>query len=384
MFLTAFLTGAAETAKGYLDEERKRLIESMDEQFKQHNKEAQEALTKSKEKRKILEERSKVFTALTDQYGLADKLSVGAQLAIISDDKDFEAFRDDMNELARFSEDERNERINIISKGITGKSNIQYDDISLGIDAATQIEDVSKPVVVRRKTVFGLPSNIQQKMLDDYKAENPELFSDKTRQAIPTTTGGYSGMKSVKFSKNEAQKALDNFHVSNLNKNFANFKGQKGGEITFSRGQFGGIDINKGAIDALSGEAAELENAVKLDTAKRVFKQLGIGDNQYMVPTEIVLAVQTNFGNALENVGIDLNTALQTAKDGGRVYIGDIIKGIQEYQDNNPISKLQQKAATRAAVPKDKNVPAGGSDDQPTIEPPGDMTPDILLRQNQI
>ncbi len=381
MFLTAFLTGAAETAKGYIEEDRKRLIDSMDEQFKQHNKESQEAIAKSKDKRKILEERSKVFTALTDQYGLSNKLSVGAQLAIISDDKDFEAFRDDMNELSRFSEEERNERINIINKGITGKSNIEYDDISLGIDAATQIEDVSKPVVVRRKTVFGLPSNEQQRMLDDYKAENPEAFSDKTRQAIPTTTGGYSGMKSIKFSKSEAQKALDNFHVSNLNKNFASIQGPKRVDIRFSKNNVtGGIDINKGAIDALSGEAAELENAVKLDTVKRVFKQLGIGDNQSLVPTEIALAVQTNFGNALENVGIDLNSALQTAKDGGRVYVGEIIKNIQDYQDVNPISKLQQNAATRTAVPSDVNVPAGGSDDNP----PSYVTPNILLRQNQL
>ena len=340
MFLTAFLTGAAETAKGYLDEERKRLIESMDEQFKQHNKEAQEALAKSKEKRKILEERSKVFTALTDQYGLADKLSVGAQLAIISDDKDFEAFRDDMNELAGMSEAERNARINIINKGITGKSNIEYDDISLGIDAATQIEDVSKPVVIRRKTVFGLPSNIQQKMLDDYKAQNPELFSDKTRQAIPTTTGGYSGMRTLKFTKSEAIKNLSDLHVSNLNNNFGEVKGSRGVPITFSKDVAGNI----GTVDKLSVEASKLQRGLELDTTQRLFSQLGKGEG--LVPVEVVLAVQSKFGSSLADAGVNLNPAIQNAQDKGLVYVGDVITQIQKQLENKSIEQLKQEAST--------------------------------------
>jgi hypothetical protein len=339
MFLTAFLTGAAETAKGYIEEDRKRLIESMDEQFKQHNKEAQESLTKSKEKRKILEERSKVFTALTDQYGLSNKLSVGAQLAIISDDKDFEAFRDDMNELAGMSEAERNARINIINKGITGKSNIEYDDITQGIDAATQIEDVSKPVVVRRKTVFGLPSNVQQRMLDDYKAENPELFSDKTRQAIPTTTGGYSGMRTLKFTKSEAIKNLADLHVSNLNKNFGEIKGSQGAPITFS------VDVggNVGSVDKLSAEAGKLQRGIELDTTQRIFSQLG---KQGLVPVEVVLAVQSKFGSSLADAGVDLNPAIQNAQDKGLVYVGDVLGKIQKKLEATSIEQLKQEAST--------------------------------------
>lgn len=375
MFLTAFLTGAAETAKGYLDEERKRLIESMDEQFKQHNKEAQEALTKSKEKRKILEERSKVFTALTDQYGLADKLSVGAQLAIISNDKDFEAFRDDMNELAGMDEKERDARINIINKGITGKSNIQYDDITQGIDAATQIEDVNKPVVVRRKTVFGLPSNIQQKMLNDYKAENPELFSDKTRQAIPTTTGGYSGMRTLKFTKSEAIKNLADLHVSNLNKNFGEIKGSQGAPIRFS------VDVggNVGSVDKLSAEAGKLQRGIELDTTQRIFSQLGKGEG--LVPVEVVLAVQSKFGSSLADAEIDLNPAIQNAQDKGLVYVGDVIAQIQRQLEETSIEQLKQEAST--PLP---NI-GGGGGNEPTPKV-GSGTPQQLYddsgRKNQI
>jgi hypothetical protein len=340
MFLTAFLTGAAETAKGYIEEDRKRLIDSMDEQFKQHNKESQEAIAKSKEKRKILEERSKVFTALTDQYGLSDKLSVGAQLAIISGDKDFEAFRDDMNALAGMSEGERQANINVISRNITGKSNIEYDDISLGIDAATQIEDVSKPVVVRRKTVFGLPSNEQQRMLDDYKAENPEAFSDKTRQAIPTTTGGYSGIKTLKFTKSEASKNVAELHASNLNKNFGEIKGS-GGPIRFS------VDVASnvvGSVDTLSPEAVKLQKGLELDTTQRIFNQLGKGKG--LVPVEVVLAVQSKFGSSLADAGVNLNPAIQNAEDKGLVYVGDVIDQIQEQLKATSIEQLKQKAST--------------------------------------
>jgi len=363
MFLTAFLTGAAETAKGYIEEDRKRLIDSMDEQFKQHNKESQEAIAKSKDKRKILEERSKVFTALTDQYGLSNKLSVGAQLAIISGDKDFEAFRDDMNALAGMSEGERQANIDVISRNITGKSNIEYDDISLGIDAATQIEDVSKPVVVRRKTVFGLPSNEQQRMLDDYKAENPEAFSDKTRQAIPTTTGGYSGIRTLKFTKSEATKNLAELHASNLNKNFGEIKGS-GGPIIFS------VDVASnvvGSVDKLSPEAVKLQRGLELDTTQRIFNQLG--KKEGLVPVEVVLAVQSKFGSSLADAGVNLNPAIQNAEDKGLVYVGDVIDQIQEQLKATSIEQLKQKASTplpdinRGSTSPDPDVGSATSQD---------------------
>lgn len=204
MFLTGFLTGFAEQAKDEIAQRNKELRERMDEQFKEHKRKYEAEYALKKEERRVIGERSAVFQDLVKNYEGFDNITVGQQLAIIANQKEYEQFQQDLRDLDNAPEDIKAKRIEAIKRGMTGKTNIKYDNIDDAIEAYTQVQDIVRPTAITNKTAFGLKSNIQKDMLDTYKASMPDAF--KKVQAKTLKTGGYKGTAATqKLTKADAR-----------------------------------------------------------------------------------------------------------------------------------------------------------------------------------
>lgn len=204
MFLTGFLTGFAEQAKDEIVQRNKELRERMDEQFKEHKRKYEAEYALKKEERRVIGERSAVFQDLIKNYPGFENITVGQQLAIIANQKEYEQFQQDMRDLDNAPKEIKAKRIEAIKRGMTGKTNIKYDNIDDAIEAYTQVQDIVRPTAITNKTAFGLKSNIQKDMLDTYKASMPDAF--KKVQAKTLKTGGYRGTAATqKLTKADAR-----------------------------------------------------------------------------------------------------------------------------------------------------------------------------------
>ena len=316
MFLTGFLTGFAEQAKDEIVQRNKELRERMDEQFKEHKRKYEAEYALKKEERRVIGERSAVFTDLIKNYPGFENITVGQQLAIIANQKEYEQFQQDMRDLDNVADDKiKAKRIEAIKRGMTGKTNIKYDNIDDAIEAYTQVQDIVRPTAITNKTAFGLKSNIQKDMLDTYKASMPDAF--KKVQAKTLKTGGYKGTTATqKLTKADARTTVTTAFQNKIDEYIKDPGGSGPKSTLLLRKQQLGQTFNntfkekaknieivsdyQGArltgLDKLGSGYDGLIAAIKADTALDLIKKTNVDG---AISTELASAIENELGMKL-------------------------------------------------------------------------------------
>ena len=347
MFLTGFLTGFAEQAKDEIQERNKELRKRMDEQFKEHKRKYEAEYALKKEERRILKERSAMFQGLVKGVEGFDNLSLtaGQQLSLIANQKDFEQFRADITELQNVTNPQiKKLRVDAIKKSISGKTNIAYDNMDDAIESYTQVQDIVRPVAITNKTAFGLKSDVQQTMLDNYKASMPDAF--KKQKSKTYLEGGYKGYAPTqKLPKTDAVSTVNTALNNKLNKIIKDpGKAGAGSSMVYQveglsandRNQFK-AELNKNV--KLQDSVHQGSRLVGLDTLSSKFANL-VNINKKLTALEILdnTTVDGTIGKELaEAIQIELDLpnvfGKQLAEGSSQIFVGPAIKVINEQLD---------------------------------------------------
>ena len=227
MFLTGFLTGFAKQAQASIEERNKEMREGIDDTLKEKAEEVEKDRILKKKERADLKERSTIFSSSmdTDMEGL--QLSTGQQLAIISDEKSYNKFIEDIAEFRDADPKAKEALVKRIKKRFGGKMNIDPNmSLDQAIIASTQLDEIIMPTVTNENTALGIPSNIQQRAIERFKGRMPkELTGTRAKKPV---VGRYQGFADVQdITQSESNKLVANFYENAIRKVFLSVPGAK-------------------------------------------------------------------------------------------------------------------------------------------------------------
>ena len=332
MFLTGFVTGFAEQAQSEIAQRNKELRETMDEQFREHKKKTQAAYEVSKAERLLLSQRAKTSQSLINELNTATnqnlQFTVGEQLALIKDEKTFNQFQKDLASLKGKEIGEVDARLKLIKNNLSGVNNTELS-IDEAIRAATQVDDIAKPVTISDKTAFGISSNIQKSMLENYKKTMPEAFEEKGPRL--DITGTYQPKDRRTPSPSEARKNVTNTFANKIKKNIGVLK-QGTASISFFKED---PITNESYLADKDGQRISPADETKLQPIINYFEKETIRDlieenttkASKFIPVELAFQMREKFG---ENVPDSLVKRLGAAGDKDIIFVGDILQDLNE------------------------------------------------------
>ena len=362
-FFTGFATGFAQEAKSQLDERNKELREAMDEQFKEHKQKTQELYEIKKAERKMLAARTKTFdNQMKDISVLADdpdfKFSVAEKLAFIKDEKSFNMFQEDIRNLKGKSVGEAKARFENIKRRLSGVNNLDPNvTMEQAIEQATQVDDINKPVITSNRTAFGIPSNLQPRMLENYKLREPEAFKKKKGSRLDIT-GSFAESKKRTFSRSEAENQVDTMTVDSYNANFSDLKAPGVGTLKFAKGIGGGVE-GISLLNTMSKDFQDLKEVLDQQIIKRVLDANTGGKGNRFVPLEILEQLNIKFP---ASSGL-FRDEISGANENEPVYVGHIISGLNKLdleKDMNDIKKRIQSVRRETKYKQSDNDPTSG------------------------
>lgn len=336
MFFTGFLTGFAKQAQASIAERNKEIRESIDETLKEKAEEVEKDRILKKKLRNEMKERSAMFTTAmdTDMEGL--QLTVGQQLAIIGDEKTYNQFIEDIANYRDVDSPKAKQAIvQSIKKRFGGKMNIDPNmSLDQAIEASTQLDEITMPTAVIEKTAFGIPSNIQQRAIERFKAKMPkELTGARTKTP---TVGKYQGLADVQdVTQSESTKLVSTFFQNEVSKIFTEAPGTAGKQdmLLFEKGEAEQILKSLGTKETQDAYGVPNVQAIQSKMSS-IFK----GDPRFQKALEKIKNrtinkviesyaskdgfIGPNLARSLQaNLGLDIGNRVGRAKD--KVFIGD-------------------------------------------------------------
>ena len=311
-FLTGFALGFAKRATKEIDIRNAELRKNMDTQIEKHRKEYQQEYEEKRELRKQYKERSTMLdaelAAISEIAGPMD-LTYGQKLVLIKDDKTLMQFRQDLNDINNMDSAEgKRLQLQAIQKRISGKDNIKYNNIDEAIEAATRLDALVDPVVVSQKTAFGIPSKLQARLLEDYKASTPGAF--KERKSRDIIAGSYEKRPgTVNITESQARVAVGDIVETNI-KNRITGLGTGGLQVVRPLGQLPSV---------VGAQDKKIKQAIQAAYDESINNIL----NTYMNRDDGTIPASIARSMANQGLGIDFKGRL--AKGNDRVYVGDIL-----------------------------------------------------------
>lgn len=363
MFLTGFLTGFAKQAQASIAERNKEIRESIDETLKEKAEEVEKDRILKKKLRTEMKERSAIFTTAmdTDMEGL--QLTVGQQLAIIGDEKTYNKFIEDLAEYRNAGKETKQAIANRLKKNFGGKMNVDPNmSLDQAITASTQLDEITMPTAVIEKTAFGVPSNIQQRAIERFKAKMPkELTGARAKTPV---VGKYQGLADVQdVTQSESTKLVSSFFQNAVNKVFTKAPGTAGKQdmLLFEKEEASKILGSLGTPETQDAYGTPNVQAIQSKMSS-VFK----GDPRYQEALRIIRKetinkviesyaskdgfIGPNLARSLQaNLGLDIGNRVGRAKD--KVFIGDYYTG-SESGEKKVDEEKESESVTKGIIEK--------------------------------
>ena len=177
--LTGFLTGFAKEAASQIKSRNEKLQENIDRQIELHRKEVADAVEKRDKEREDMMLRNGRLATIFDDIGL----DIAQRAYVIQDDAT-------ANRFFKYYEEAKGDtsRMQELKNSVSVKNNVKFDNIKDAVMQTTEIEKLTKPVVVGTETAFGISSDIQPKALKQYEETLPTSIKD--RKSKVRLTGG--------------------------------------------------------------------------------------------------------------------------------------------------------------------------------------------------
>jgi len=182
--LTGFLTGFAKEASSQIKSRNEKLQENIDRQIELHKKEVADSVEKRDKEREDMMLRNGRLSSMFDDVDL----DIAQRAYVIQDDATANRF---FTYYEKAQKDPK--RMQELKNSISVKNNVKFDNIKDAVMQTTEVEKLTKPVVVGTKTAFGIPSNIQSEQLEQYEATLPTSIKDKKSKV--RLTGGLKSLR---------------------------------------------------------------------------------------------------------------------------------------------------------------------------------------------
>tara|TARA_E500000318_G_scaffold18966_2_gene19765 strand:- start:1489 stop:2808 length:1320 start_codon:yes stop_codon:yes gene_type:complete len=214
--LTGFLTGFAERATVEIDTRNKELRKTISDRLAKYQDTVSKEYADKIEERKLAKKRASI---LRNIKGL--ELSIPQQAALVTSEASFNSF-------IKATEDKSPKEIKALSTnlkfGDTVKGNLDPKKpmtLNQAIDLRTEFKPTTPlPGVTDTTTAFGMNSDIQQKALDNFAAENPELVPSGTQLPLNSDTVQFLKPNSKKrFNLEKATELANDFVTTEIVKN---------------------------------------------------------------------------------------------------------------------------------------------------------------------
>lgn len=319
--LTGFLTGFAERATVEIDTRNKELRKTISDRLAKYQDTVSKEYADKIEERKLAKKRASI---LRNIKGL--ELSIPQQAALVTSEASFNSF-------IKATEDKSPKEIKALSTnlkfGDTVKGNLDPKKpmtLNQAIDLRTEFKPTTPlPGVTDTTTAFGMNSDIQQKALDNFAAENPELVPSGTQLPLNSDTVQFLKPNSKKrFNLEKATELANDFVTTQVAKNI---KTRNLGKINV--GSFLKVDIVKpnaqnrnygNTIDVSVGKnnpvaKKYLEN-ITVDATIQAIDGLDLGNSGVLNMEEATGLANAFRKNALDNFKLD-----KVKKDGNNYII---------------------------------------------------------------
>ena len=340
--LTGFLTGFAKEASSQIKSRNEKLQENIDRQIELHKKEVADSVEKRDKEREDMMLRNGRLSSMFDDVDL----DIAQRAYVIQDDATANRF---FTYYEKAQKDPK--RMQELKNSISVKNNVKFDNIKDAVMQTTEVEKLTKPVVVGTKTAFGIPSNIQSEQLEQYEATLPTSIKDKKSKVRLT-----GGLKSLR-ERAAPQKA------KNVAKDLANEIGNTlqitmQNNSTFKNKVLVNIkdtDYDDAEITLLDKATPELRDLTQAETISAIKNNLNnMGET---------INIETIRGYKKVLSGLGISPKLLNTFDFANTPKEDVVKVIEQISKDIP-SVEKAKIAIGVAVEKKKtmeNLGSGGA-----------------------
>ena len=329
--LTGFLTGFAKEAASQIKSRNEKLQENIDRQIELHKKEVADAIEKRDKEREDMMLRNGRLASMFDDIGL----DIAQRAYVIQDDAT-------ANRFFKYYEEAKGDtsRMQELKNSVSIKNNVKFDNIKDAVMQTTEIEKLTKPVVVGTKTAFGIPSNIQPEQLKQYEETLPTSIKD--RKSKVRLTGG---LKSPR-ERAAPQKAKD--VAKDLASEIGNtLQTTMRDNTTFKNKVLVNIEdsFDDTQITLLDEATPELKDLTKAETISAIKNSLNtMGET---------INIETIRGYKKVLSGLGISPRLLNTFDFANTPKEDVVKVIEQIGEN--ISSVEEaKIAIGAAIEKKK------------------------------
>jgi len=324
--LTGFLTGFAKRATVEIDTRNKELRKTISDRLAKYQDTVGKEYEDKIEERKLAKKRASLLKNIS---GL--ELSIPQQAALVTSEASFNSFIKATEGKSPLQIKELSTKLKF---GDSIKGNLDPKKpmtLNQAIDLRTEFRPTTPlPGVTDTRTAFGMNSDIQQKALDNFAAENPELIPSGTQ--IPLNSDTVQFLKPNSKEKLTFTQNVETFADNVASKLSKNITGRKLGK--YEVGNFLTIEVKEPkANDALKFRKIEMVTGINNPVAKKFLEvqaigatiatinELQVGESGVINYSEMLAVNKALVANGMDNINLE-----KLKKDGAKYTKKSVIK----------------------------------------------------------